>query len=47
MHSDILAKVLNFRNDPGNPVEVKNMFTLRPAPSTEFEGGSCCDSQVC
>ena len=47
MHSDILAKVLNFRNDPGNPVEVKNMFTLRPAPSTEFQGGSCCDSQVC
>ena len=22
------------------------MFTLRPAPSTEFEGGSQCDSQI-
>ena len=22
------------------------MFTLRPAPSTEFQGGPCCSSQI-
>ena len=35
------------RNVLGKLVEVKDMFTLRPAPSTEFEGGSQCDSQIC
>ena len=34
------------RNDLGNLVKVKHVFTLRPAPSTEFEGGSQCDSQI-
>ena len=34
------------RNDLGNLVRVKDMFTLRSAPSTEFEGGSQCDSQT-
>ena len=34
------------RNDLGNWVKVKDMFTLRPAPSTEFRGGSCCGSQI-
>ena len=34
------------RNDLGNLVKVKDVFTLRPAPSTEFEGGSQCDSQI-
>ena len=33
-------------NDPGNGVEVKGIFTLRPAPRTEFRGGSHCDSQI-
>ncbi len=22
------------------------MFTLRPAPSTEFQGGSCCGGEI-
>ena len=35
-----------YRNDPGNRVEVKDIFILRPAPSTEFRGGSRCDSQI-
>ena len=34
------------RNDLGNQAEVKDTSTLRPAPSTEFRGGSHCDSQV-
>ena len=34
------------RNDRGNLVKVEDMFTLRPAPDTEFRGGSCCDSQI-
>ena len=34
------------RNDLGNWVKVKDMFTLRPAPSTEFRGGSCCGSRI-
>ena len=29
----ILAKVLNSRNDPRNRGKVKDIFTLRPAPS--------------
>ena len=34
------------RNDSWNWVEVKDILTLRPAPSTEFRGGSHCDSQI-
>ena len=34
------------RNDLGNLVKVKDMFTLRPAPGTEFRSGSCCGSQI-
>ena len=34
------------RNGIGNFVEIKNMFALRPAPSTEFQGGPCCSSQI-
>ncbi len=34
------------RNDLGNLVKVKDMFTLRPAPGTEFRGGSCCGCQI-
>ena len=34
------------RHDLGNLVKVKDVFTLRPAPSTEFEGGFQCDSQI-
>ena len=34
------------RNDLGNWVKVKDMFTLRPAPSIEIRGGSCCCSQM-
>ena len=34
------------RNDLGNFVEIGDMFTLRPAPSTEFRRGSCCSSQI-
>jgi hypothetical protein len=34
------------RNDLRNRVKVEDMCTLRPAPSTEFRGGSCCDSQI-
>ena len=34
------------RNHLGNLVEVKDMLTSRPAPSTEFRGGSCLDSQI-
>ena len=34
------------RNDVRNWVKVKDMFTLRPAPSTTNRGGSCCDSQI-
>jgi hypothetical protein len=34
------------RNNLGNLVKVKDMFTLRQAPSTEFEGGSQCDNQI-
>ena len=33
-------------NDLGNLVKVKDMCTLRPAPGTEFRGGSCCGSQI-
>ncbi len=25
---------------------MKDMFNLRPAPSTEFRGHSCCGSQI-
>ena len=34
------------RNDIRNQVEIKDLFDLRPAPSTEFRGGSHCDSQI-
>ena len=34
------------RNDSGNQVEIKDIFTLRPAPSTEFRGRPCCSSQI-
>ena len=34
------------RNNLGPLVKVKDMFTLRTVPSTEFEGGSQCDSQI-
>ena len=34
------------RNDLGNQAEIKDISTLRPAPSTEFEGGSGCNSQI-
>ena len=34
------------RNDIRNQVEIKIFFDLRPAPSTEFRGGSRCDSQI-
>ena len=34
------------RKDSGNWVEVQDMLTLRPAPRTEFRGGSHCDSQI-
>ena len=33
-------------NDLGNQAEIKAISTLRPAPSTEFRGGSHCDSQI-
>ena len=34
------------RNNLGKLVKVKDMFTLRPAPGTEFRGGCCCSSQI-
>ena len=34
------------RNDLGNQAEIKDISTLRPAPSTEFRGGYCCGSQI-
>jgi hypothetical protein len=34
------------RNDLGNFVEMKDMFTLKPAPGKEVQGGPCCSSQV-
>ena len=34
-------------NDLGNWVKVKDIFALRPAPSTHFRGSSCCDSRIC
>ena len=34
------------RNDLGNQAEIKDISTLRLAPSTEFRGGSCCGSQI-
>ena len=46
MHSVILAKVLEFQKQLGHRVEVKEILTLRPAPSTELQGRSCCDSQI-
>ena len=47
MQSEILAKVRNFRkNDLGDWVKIKDMSTLRTAPTTEFQGGSCCDSRI-
>ena len=27
-------------------MEIRDVFTLRLAPSTEFRGGSCCSSQI-
>ena len=33
-------------NELGNQVKVEDISTLRPAPSTECRGGSCCDSQM-
>ena len=33
-------------NELRNLVKVKEMFNLRPAPATEFQGGSCCGSQI-
>ena len=44
VQNDILGKVS--RNDLGNFVEIKDMCTLRPAPSTEFQRGSCCSSKI-
>ena len=44
MHSNI--RFSYSRNDSGNRVEVKDISTLRPAPSTEFGGGSHCDNQI-
>ena len=34
------------RNDPDNFVKISDMFTLRPAPSTAFQGGPCRSSQI-
>ena len=34
------------RNGSGNRVQVKDNFTSRPAFSTEFRGGSCCESRI-
>ena len=34
------------RNDKGNWVEVGDMLNLRSAPRTEFQCGSCRDSQI-
>ena len=34
------------RYDLGNLVKVEDMFTLRPAPDTEFRSGSCWGSQI-
>ena len=34
------------RNDLGNQAEIKDISTLRMAPSTEFRGGSCGGSQI-
>ena len=46
MNIHILAKVLHSRNEPGDLVEMEDIFILRPASSTEFRAGSCCDSEV-
>ena len=45
MHKDILAKVLNFRNDEGKQIWVKAMFTSRTAPVKKKLSGSSRDSQ--
>ena len=37
MHADILAKITISRNDLGNKVKVKEMFTFRPLPAQNFE----------
>ena len=34
------------RNNLGNLVKIEDMLTLRPAPTTEFRGGSCCGIQI-
>ena len=34
------------RNDIRNLVKIKDLFALRPAPSTEFRRGSHCDVQI-
>ena len=34
------------RNDKGNHVRVEDICTLRPAPRTQFRGGSCRDNQI-
>jgi len=39
---DIQTKVS--KNDPRFQVEEKDIGAFRPAPSTEFRGGTCCGS---
>ena len=34
------------RNDSEIQAKIKDISTLRPAPSTEIRGGSHCDSQI-
>ena len=34
------------RNELGKQVNIEDTSTLRLAPSTEFQGGSCCDGQI-
>ena len=41
---DILAKVLYFQEFTKISGQEKDMGAFRPVPSTEFRGGSCCDS---
>ena len=53
MHLSVLKHRMTFwprfpisRNDLGNWLEVEDMLTLCPIPSTEFRGGSCRDSEI-
>ena len=36
----------SLRNVSENGVEIKDVHTSRPAPSTEFRRGSCCHCQI-